>query len=204
MKNITINAHSSIQIDNCYFDPFMIKSAMAPAKYVFITHTHYDHLSIDDIEKVVDENTTIIATDDAKPLLEKRFKNQIIYVKPNQTLELDSVLVETFPAYNINKEFHKKEYGWVGYKVTIDGTSYAVVGDTDVTEELENLQVDVLLLPISGKYTMNDVEAAELVNKIKPKLAIPTHYSAIVGSKDDESRFKKHLSPDIKYQILIN
>ena len=78
---ISINAHSSIQVDNMYFDPFMIDSKIKPAKYVFITHTHYDHLSPEDIAKVIDKNTTIIATPDAKDQLEPLFSNKIIYVK---------------------------------------------------------------------------------------------------------------------------
>ena len=46
-------------------------------------------------------------------------------------------------------------------------------------------------------------EAATLVNIIKPDLVIPTHYNAIVGSKEDEKIFIKNLDKNIKYKILI-
>lgn len=203
MTKISINSHSSIQIDNLYFDPFQITEKMKPAKYIFITHPHYDHLSIEDIKHVINSKTVIIATHDAKDKLETEFKNKIIYVKPNETLTLDYIDVETFASYNTDKNFHKKEFNWVGYKITLHGKTYAVVGDSDATKELEKLECDVLFIPIGGTYTMTASEAATLTNKIKPELVIPTHYNAIVGSKADESEFIKNLNSDIKYNILI-
>jgi len=201
--NIKINAHSSIQIEGFYFDPYMITKKISPAKYVFITHTHYDHLSIDDLAKVVDKNTILIAPKDAKHALEEAFNNKIIYVKPGDTITLGESEVEIFASYNTNKDFHKKSSKWVGYKLSYHGTTYAIVGDTDVTPELEKLTCDVLFVPIGGTYTMTAEEAAKLTNLIKPSLVIPTHYNAIVGSKKDEEIFIKHLDKSIKYKILI-
>ena len=66
MEQLNINSHSSIQIGNLFFDPFQIETPSNNAKIIFITHTHFDHLSIDDIKKVVGKNTTIIAPHDAK------------------------------------------------------------------------------------------------------------------------------------------
>ena len=201
--NININANSSIQIEDFYFDPFMITRKMPSAKYVFITHTHYDHLSPEALEKVVDKNTILIAPTDAKQQLEESFNNKIIYVKPGDKLTLDGVKVEVFASYNINKPFHQKSSNWVGYKLTHSGITYAVVGDTDATPELENLSCDVLFVPIGGTYTMNGEEAARLTNIIKPNLVIPMHYGSIVGTKEDEKIFLKLLDKEIKYQILI-
>ena len=50
---------------------------------------------------------------------------------------------------------------------------------------------------------MNAEEAALLVNKIKPDLAVPVHYNAIVGSKEDEEIFLENLDKNIKYQIFL-
>ncbi len=201
--DISINSHSSIRIENLHFDPFQIKRKTKPAKYIFITHTHYDHLSIDDIKKICDKQTVFVAPADAKDQLENNFENKVIYVKPNESLTLGDILVKTFASYNISKQFHPKQNGWVGYKVTCHGTTYAIVGDTDITPELENLSCDVLFLPIGGTYTMTALEAATLANKIKPELVVPTHYGSIVGTKEDEAIFVKNLDPKIKHKILI-
>ena len=202
MEALSINSHSSIQIGNIFFDPFQIEQQNPIAKCIFITHTHFDHLSIDDIKKVLNKNTIIIAPHDAKETLETNFDNKIILVEPNEIFEVDKIKVETYASYNTNKQFHPKANNWVGYKITIDETSYAVVGDTDATPELENLYVDVLFLPIGGTYTMTAAEASELANKIKPRLVIPTHYNSIVGSKEDEKIFVSGLN-SVDYKILI-
>ena len=44
---------------------------------------------------------------------------------------------------------------------------------------------------------MNYEEASTLVNKIKPKIVIPTHYGTIVGKMEDVSLFKDRLTNDI-------
>lgn len=200
---ISINAHSSIQVDNMYFDPFMIDSKMKPAKYVFITHTHYDHLSPDDISKVIDKNTTIIATPDAKDQLEPLFANKIIYVQPGDDLTLGTIQVEVFASYNKNKPFHPIDNNWVGFKITKGKTSFIVTGDSDATKTLEKLSCDILFVPIGGTYTMTAKEAANLANKMKPSIVIPMHYGSIVGSKNDEDEFKKHLAPGIDCKIYL-
>ena len=196
VSEINVNAHSSIKVDKIYFDPFMIDKKTNDAKYIFISHTHYDHLSGKDIDKVISLSSIIIATADAESKLAK-YKNKKIFVKPNEKYEVDDLKFETFSSYNINKSFHKKEYNWVGYKVTIGGVSYAVLGDTDVTDEVLNLSCDVLFVPIGGTYTMNAVEAAQATNKIKPKIAIPVHYGSVVGSKSDLDNFVANLDESI-------
>ena len=202
--NIKINTHSSIQIDDIAFDPYGITDTTFKANYVCITHTHYDHLDIESIKNISNENTIIIATIDAKEPLEQNFSNKIIYVKPNEVLTFEDFALETFASYNINKQFHPKTNNWVGYKLIKNNKVYAVVGDTDATPELENLSnIDVLFLPIGGTYTMTATEAAVLANKVKPALVIPMHYGSIVGSKADETEFIKHLNADIKYEILL-
>ena len=200
--NINLNYHSSIQVDNLFFDPYGIKDTEKKAKYIFLTHTHYDHLSTEDIDKIIVPDTTIIATYDAKEKLEK-YDNKKIFVKPNETIHLDEMTVETFPAYNTNKDFHKREYDWVGYKITKDEISYIVAGDTDATPELENMTCDILFVPVGGTYTMTAEEAAKLTNKIMPKLVIPTHYGSIVGTSDDAKRFLNNISENIICKIFF-
>lgn len=200
--NINVNYHSSIQIDNLFFDPYGTEKLNKKAKYIFITHTHYDHLSLSDIDNVITPETTIIATYDAKEQLSK-YNNKIIYVAPDEKFELDGFEVETLPAYNINKQFHKRENNWVGYKINKDNISYLIVGDSDITPELESTECDILFIPIGGTYTMNAEEAAALTNKIMPKLVIPVHYGAIVGTKEDAKKFLDLISENIICKIFF-
>ena len=82
--NIKINCHSSICIDNeFYFDPFDVKDSPQNAKVIFITHSHFDHLDIKSIKKVMNDKTVFVCTEDSKKILEKNFKNKIVWVRPN-------------------------------------------------------------------------------------------------------------------------
>ncbi|MBQ5355078.1 MAG: MBL fold metallo-hydrolase, partial [Clostridia bacterium] len=58
---------------------------------------------------------------------------------------------------------------------------------------------DIAVIPVGGKYTMTAEEAAELVNKIAPKAAIPTHYGTIVGKPSDGDLF----AAGVKDGILV-
>ena len=89
LKNIEVLYHSSIKISKnkvIYIDPFKIDKNYNDADIVFITHDHFDHYSEEDIDKVINENTTIIIPEELlTKLLRKGInKNAIITVEPNE------------------------------------------------------------------------------------------------------------------------
>ena len=110
---------------------------------------------------------------------------------------------KTIPAYNTNKTFHPKGNDWVGYIITINNIRYYIAGDTDITEENKKVKCDVAFVPVGGTYTMNAKEAADLVNQIMPKIAVPIHYGSIVGTNKDAEEFINMLNPDISGSILM-
>lgn len=203
MKNkIRVMYHSSIRIEDgkiLYFDPYNIKNAVHDADCVFITHDHYDHYSHEDIEKVINTNTVIFAP---KNMQNKIANENSVFLNPFENYGNGNIKVETIPAYNINKQFHTREKNSLGYIVTLNNIKYYIAGDTDRTPENEAIKCDVALVPVGGKYTMNFEIAAGLVNKIKPKLAIPTHFGSIAGNIEDGNKFKNMLLPQIKCEIL--
>ena len=209
LENIEVLCHSSIKINKekvIYIDPFNIEKNYNDADIIFITHNHYDHYSKEDIRKVKKENTIFVATKDVvDELLKDEFnQDKVKTIYPNNSYMLDKISFETIPAYNINKQFHPKENGWVGYILEIEGVKYYIAGDTDITEENQKVKCDIAFIPVGGIYTMDFKEAAELVNEISPKIAVPTHYGSIVGTKQDGVEFIKLLKPEIKGEILMN
>ena len=204
-KNIELLGHASIKIDKIYFDPFQLTENYNDAEYIFITHSHYDHFSEEDILKVKSENSVIIITNDLyeKTLLLGFASDKIIVVEPNKTYNINGLEFATIPAYNINKPFHPKENNWVGYILELEDKKIYIAGDTDVTEESKNVICDIALVPVGGTYTMTCYEAAELVNIIKPKKVIPIHYAEIVGEKQDAIKFKGNVNNNIKVEIQI-
>ena len=208
LENIEVLYHSSIRINKekiIYIDPFKIDRNFNDADIIFITHDHYDHYSEEDIDKVINENTTIIIPEELlTKLLRKGInKNAIITVEPNEKYIVQGIKFETIPAYNTNKTFHPKKNGWVGYIIIINGIRYYIAGDTDITEENKKVKCDVAFVPVGGTYTMDFKEAAQLINEIQPKIAVPIHYGSVVGTKQDATDFIKLLHPSIKGIILM-
>ena len=208
LENVEVLYHSSIKIkDNkiIYIDPFKIDKNYNDADIVFITHDHFDHYSEEDIDKVINENTTIIIPEEllTKILRKGINKNAVITVESNKEYMVQGIKFETIPAYNTNKTFHPKENDWVGYIITLDGIRYYIAGDTDITEENRKVKCDVAFVPVGGTYTMGFKEAAQLINEIQPKIAVPIHYGSVIGTKQDAKDFIKLLHPSIKGIILM-
>ena len=176
-----------------YIDPYQIDD-IEPADLILITHDHYDHCSPDDIKKIIKEDTIIIGPKEAV----SKLTGNTIAVKPGDRKEVDDIIIDAVPAYNIRKKFHPKNKKYVGYVININGKKIYHAGDTDLIPEMEKLAVDIALLPVGGEYTMNAEEAALAANKIKPKIAVPMHYGTIVGSEEDAEEFRKQCECEVR------
>jgi L-ascorbate metabolism protein UlaG (beta-lactamase superfamily) len=201
LKSIHFIHHACfrIEIDNIliYTDPWKLKNPKK-ANYIFVTHEHYDHFSVPDIEMISDENTTIILPDNIASEL-SGYKTKP--VKQGDIFNLKDIKVEVIPAYNVNKNFHKKSDNKVGYVIEIKGSRIYHAGDTDLIDEMQKLKnINVALLPVGGTYTMNADEACKAAEIIKPDIAIPMHYGVVAGSIKDAEKFKKQCK--VKVEIL--
>ena len=208
LDNIEVLYHSSIRIDKekmIYIDPFKINENYNDADMIFITHDHYDHYSEEDIDKVKKANTIFIVPENLlKKLIKKGINDEnIITLAPEDIEIIDGIKIEAIHSYNIDKPFHPKENNWLGYIIEIDGVRYYIAGDTDITRENKKVKCDVAFVPVGGTYTMNFSEAAQLVNIIKPKIAVPIHYGSVVGTKQDANNFIKLLYQTTKGIILM-
>ena len=208
LEDIEVLYHSSIRINKgklIYIDPYHIEKNYNDADMIFITHDHYDHYSEEDIDKVRKNNTIFIVPENLLNKLIKKGINDenIITLDPGDAENIDGIKVEAIHSYNIDKPFHPKKNNWLGYVIEIDGVRYYIAGDTDITEENKNIKCDVAFVPVGGKYTMNFSEATQLINIIKPKIAVPIHYGSVVGTNQDATDFIKLLYPTTKGIILM-
>ncbi len=196
--------HSSIRITGektIYFDPFHVKGEPHDGDIIFITHDHYDHYSPEDVEKVKKDGTVLVMPKSMEGQEKKSgfAGERTVLLSPGEQKDVEGLKVEAVAAYNKLKPFHTKGKKWLGYVVVMNnGTRYFIAGDTDANAENKGVRCDVAIVPIGGMYTMDAKAAAELVNEIKPKLAIPSHYGSIVGSAKDADIFLDKVSDEIK------
>ncbi len=131
-------------------------------------------------------------------------------VESGQELNFGEIKISVLPAYNIDKPFHQKEDGWVGYLIKMNEVIVYHAGDTDVIPEMQKLtgykqtgKEFVALLPVGGRFTMSVEEALEAAKLIRPSLVVPMHYGSIVGSKEDAQEFVQLCKEeDINAKIL--
>ena len=181
--------HDSFRIDadkTIYIDPYELSAGVPKADIILITHEHFDHFSAKDVDLLVKPGTHIVSIASVTGELKT---GDIHTVKPDDTIIVLGVQIEAVPAYNTNKQFHPKSAGHVGYILTIDGLRVYHAGDTDLIPEMADFVVDIALLPVSSTYVMTADEAVQAAERIGPRLAIPMHYSAIVGDISDAERF---------------
>jgi L-ascorbate metabolism protein UlaG (beta-lactamase superfamily) len=178
-------------------DPYNISESVPKADIILITHDHYDHCSIKDIEKLSKDSTTIVVPADSQSKITKIKYVKMEIIEAGDDLEISNVKIEAIPAYNVDKQYHPKREGWLGYIIKLDEVIIYHAGDTDKIPEMKNLtgygkrgNKFICLLPVSGIYTMDADEAAEVASMISPDLVIPMHYGAgVAGTLEDAEHF---------------
>lgn len=189
-----------------YIDPYQLSNkyqSKNDADIVFVSHDHFDHMSIDDLRQIINDDTSIIAAKECLEKLKELKMNDVKGIKPGEKIIAKDLSIEAVHAYNTNKKFHPKSDDKVGFVISITNNRIYHAGDTDLIPEMESIRPDIAFVPVSGTYVMNAEEAAKAVNELlKPKkIAIPMHYGAIVGTEADAKKFK-NLVQICKVEIL--
>jgi len=178
-----------------YIDPYQLTTEhhnVNDADLVLISHNHFDHMSVEDLKHVVNNQTKMVGAKECAEQSRQLDLKDFIGVKPNDKLTIEDIHVEIVSAYNNNKKFHPKEDEKVGFVFTLNNQRIYHAGDTDIIPEMESLEPDIAFVPVSGTYVMTAKEAAQATNElIRPKkLVIPMHYGAIVGNEKDAETFR--------------
>jgi L-ascorbate metabolism protein UlaG (beta-lactamase superfamily) len=199
LKNIKWLGHAGFRIDagrTIYIDPFEIGPG-PPADLVLISHSHYDHCSPEDLDKIVRPDTVIVTEKSTAAKL----SGNIEVLAPGDSVDLAGIGIEAVPAYNTDKAFHPRAQGWLGFVISVDGVRIYHTGDSDFIPEMAGIKADIALLPVSGTYVMDPEQAAAAARAINPAYAIPMHYGKIVGTARQAAAFKAALEGRINVHL---
>jgi L-ascorbate metabolism protein UlaG (beta-lactamase superfamily) len=133
------------------------------ADIVLITHNHPDHSNI------------------------SLFKGDPAVIKSPGITKINGIEIEGILSYHDNLKGFLRGKNIV-FKFEIDGIVFAHLGDIGQmpSYELINklLNVNVLMIPVGGKFTIDYKKAYEIINEFDSKIIIPMHYS------EEDSRIK--------------
>jgi L-ascorbate metabolism protein UlaG (beta-lactamase superfamily) len=189
-----------------YLDPgrYGVLDDLEPRDGDLVCVTHDHHYDSAGIERVADEDATVMVYDgvdpgridrEVDPLSELPF--DVSVVGDRESLAFDGVTVETYPAYNHpdgphvtddGEPYHPEGFG-IGYLVGVDGVTAFWPGDSDVLDFHPELDVSLFLPPIGGSFTMDRREAASLAREMDPDLVLPVHYDTFEALETDSGAF---------------
>lgn len=184
-----------LKTKNIIIDPYRVSDNVPKADIILITHSHSDHCSIRDIQKVSKIGTIVLCPIDCSSSLMKVKNVEVHIVEKRDVLDFRSFKIECVSAYTFNKH-HPQNEGWLGYLLKSNNNIVYFSGDTDLTPEIKGLSGYgkkgnnfIVTLPVSGKVAMDPLEAANTASLLKPSIVLPHGYGAGFGDIDDAKRF---------------
>jgi L-ascorbate metabolism protein UlaG (beta-lactamase superfamily) len=174
---ILINPKKENQV-KLVIDPFSeeigLKIPKLEADILLITHNHFDH-----------NNKKAVLGD---PFL----------IEGPGEYELKGVFIEGIHSWHDQKEGRERGENTI-YKIEAEGIKICHLGDLGqkklTEEQFDKIgDIDILMIPIGGIYTISAKEAIDLMAEIEPKITIPMHYK-IPNLKIKLDGLEKFLKP---------
>ena len=141
-------------------DPFDEQIGLKPptceADIVLVTHSHYDHNNI------------------------KAIKGNPFLISGPGEYEIKGVFIQGISSFHDNVQGKERGENTI-YTLESEEIKICHLGDLGqkelTDEQLEKIgEVDILMIPVGGVYTISAKEAAKIISQIEPKIVMPMHY----------------------------
>ena len=137
-----------------------LKLPKVAAEIVTVSHDHFDHNYVKGVGGTSKR---------PEPLV----------VRAPGEYEAEGVSIYGYPSWHDIKEGAERGKNGL-FLIYIDGVRVLHLGDLGHTlteKQVENLgDVDVLLVPVGGEYTIGVKEAVKIIEAIQPSMVVPMHY----------------------------
>ncbi len=160
-------------------DPFDkstgFKTPAFEAQIVTVSHDHHDHNNVGSL------------------------KGNPYVIDSAGEFDIKGISIQGVESFHDNAS-GKERGGNIIYRIEMDDVSVGHLGDLGHVLDDKQLEVlsgiDILLIPVGGKFTINAKTAAEVVAQIEPRIVIPMHYAtpeSNIEGLDDVQKFVKEL-----------
>lgn len=186
IDNIRWLGHGSFFIQGpplIYINPWRVARHTFHADVILISHNHYDHCSLADIEKLRGSQTTVIGNE---RVAQEVPNCQIL--RPWQSITIDRANIKAVPAYSPRDWRHPVQDNGLGFVISINYFDIYYAGDTQMIPEMKRIRPDIAILPIDGRGTLTVAEAAAVVSEMRPRWVIPCNWGAATeGASESEA-----------------
>ncbi len=158
-------------------DPFDEKTGFKlpnfSADIVLVTHDHHDHNNV------------------------KAVKGNPFVAEGPGEYEIKEVFIKGISSFHDDKNGKEKGKNTI-YTIEAEEMRFCHLGDLGqkelTDEQVDKIgQIDILMIPVGGKYTVDSQTAQKIISQIEPRIVIPMHYclGKTNPDLDDVAKFLK-------------
>jgi len=195
--NITWYGHSCFKIQTkphrgseditIFTDPFDKRIGLRPpqgnANIITISHSHYDH-----------NNATAL-------------KGEPSIIDAPGEYSIKNIQIEGVDSFHDKKEGSERGRNAI-FIIKSEDLKICHLGDLGhilSEDQVEKIgDIDVLMIPVGGKYTISPKEAENVVSQLEPKIILPMHYKIKdlkIEGLEDEKRFCAEIGISVEKNV---
>lgn len=155
-----------------YIDPWRVSRSVFHADVILVSHDHYDHCSLADIDKLRGPDTVVIGSE----AVARQIDNCTV-LRPWQSVTIDRASIKAVPAYTTDWNGPRQNSG-LGFVVSLNYYDIYYAGPTQTIPQIETLSPDIAILPIDGRGTLTVEEAAQVIRQMRPRWVFPANWGS--------------------------
>ncbi len=215
---ITWHGHSNFELNesmDSIIDPFFMGNKMTDVKWnevkpdvLAVTHGHADHLG-DTLSIARDTGCKVVCVNELAKYIQSKGIDAL-GANIGGSVDIGSTrytLVQAIHSNGIDEAGFAWDAGSPAGFVIKDKTTVYHAGDTALFSDMALIhdlyKPKVAMLPIGGRFTMDEEAALVAVKMLKPKIVIPMHYNTFSVIHADPTKFQKLAEENTDTEVII-